>query len=501
MKIMMEEIKKKFPELKRVVLKTDNASCMSSHNNIPFVFHLNKDLKSQFDNFKVSRWINMEAYTGKDFIDTHFSFINGRLQAYVLAGNNITTQQEIFQALSWKKGLAGTSVFILDFSGLESLPYVQKTKSMRGKKPAATTQQDATQYKGCKTGVRSTHDVIFNEEEVRVYRYTDVTTAEVIKHADLDTKKVAPLNVGIKVHPTTEAPFKYESMVPPLFVKKKYQEAMDEAEEAAAVTPPDDAPADEPPADANANANEPAPEAEAATTDDTDDADDTVTPPPAKRTKFTSFISALKSRDVSFGKDADHSNSQGLTRMPMSGTDKVTAEQVAAALSSLQPGWANKDFRTEDRLMSVDTLKRLHYLEERGRGNKNLRTTQDGAFEDVRRLDKMPDFCERLYCTLARIKAIMDMDTQGRKDLIKKAEKEEGLTIAVPDEAVENAEEALEGAEAEEEALVDEDAGTAEQQPNAVATDLDATDIDENDTSLPTSSFGRIQRRNGRYAD
>ena len=93
------------------------------------------------------------------------------------------------------------------------------------------------------------------------------------------------------------------------------------------------------------------------------------------------------------------------------------------------------------------------------------------------------------------------MDTQGRKDLIKKAEKEEGLTIAVPDEAVEIAEEALEGAEAEEEALVDEDAGTAEQQPNAVATDLDATDIDENDTSLPTSSFGRIQRRNGRYAD
>ena len=428
-------------------------------------------LKDKHGEYKVTRWINMEAYTGKDFIDTHFSFINRRLEAYVLAGNNVTTQQEIYQALSWKNGLAGTSVFVLDFSGLSSLP---STKT-------ATTQLDSNQFKCKKTGVKSTHDILFYDDEVLVYRYTGVTVAETIKGADLEMKKIAELDVKVKKHPVTQELYKYESSIPALFVKKKGQEAMDEPPDAATATA--DAPV-------------------AAATDNVEDA--VIAPRAAKRTKYDAVTSALKTNNVVFGDDADHSNSQGLTIVPNTGNNTVSAEQVAAALSSLDHGWANKDFSHDEKCLSVATLKRLHYLEERGRRNKNLRTTQDGAFEDVRRLDRMPDFCERLQSTLARIKAIIDMDTAKREALIKEAEAREGtsngLTVVVPEAAVEEAEEALEGAEAEEEALVDEDdnTGTAAPQPNAVAIDLDATDVDGDVRSLPASRSGRRRQLPGR---
>ena len=490
--VMLDEVKKKFPDVKRVLLKTDNASCMSSHNNIPFIYYLNKEMKEKHGDYQVERWINMEAYTGKDFIDTHFSFINRRLEAYVNNGNNVTTQQEIFEALSWKNGLAGTTTYVLDFTGLSSLPYVQKTKGMRGKKPAATTQQDATQFK-VKTGVKSTHDIIFKDDEVLVYRYTGTTTAEVVKAARLDQAKTAVLDVRIKIQPVTNNPFKHESSVPALFVKEKFQQAMGEV-----VADTGNAnEADPGPAPANADTELAAETAEAANAD--------VPHPAAKRTKYSAITTALEYHNIDFGDNADHINNQGLTLIPTTGNAKVSAVEISAALQSLQHGWADKDFTHDEKSISINTLKRLHFLEERGRKNRNLRTTQDGAFEDVRRWDKMPDFCERLYCTLAHVKSIIDMETDGREKLIKEAEEANNtanaLTVAIPEGAVEEAEEALEGAEAEEEALVDEGAGTAEQQPNAVATDLDAVDIDENDASLPTSSFGRVRRRNGRYVE
>ena len=492
--IMLDEVKKKFPDVKRILLKTDNASCMSSHNNIPFIYHLNKEIKEKHGDYQVARWTNMEAYTGKDFIDTHFSFINRRLEAYVNNGNNVTTQQEIFKALSWKNGLAGTTTYVLDFTGLQSLPYVEKTKNVRGKKPAATTQQNSTQFK-IKTGVKSTHDIIFEEDEVLVYRYTGVTTAEVVKDALLDQAKTAVLDVCIKIQPVTNSLFKYESSIPALFVKEKCQENMGEVAAATGNTNE----ANPTPAPANTELA-----AEAAEADNAD----IVPPPAAKRTKYSAITTAMEYHSINFGDNADHSNNQGLTLIPTTGNSKVSAEEIKAALESLNHGWANKDFTHEQKSISINTLKRLHFLEERGRKNKNLRTTQDGAFEDVRRWDKMPDFCERLYCTLAHVKSIIDMDTDGREKLIKEAEDANNtanaLTIAIPEGAVEEAEEALEGAEAEEEALVDEgdegdSASAAEQQPNAAAMDLDSADVGGSDKSLPASRSGRARAIPGRY--
>jgi len=94
------------------------------------------------------------------------------------------------------------------------------------------------------------------------------------------------------------------------------------------------------------------------------------------------------------------------------------------------------------------------------------------------------------------------MDTAKREALIKEAEAREGtsngLTVVIPEAAVEEAEEALEGAEAEEEALVDEDDDTAAPQPNTVAIDLDATDVDGDVRALPASRSGRRRQLPGR---
>mmetsp|Transcript_27406 Transcript_27406/g.64268 ORF Transcript_27406/g.64268 Transcript_27406/m.64268 type:complete len:235 (-) Transcript_27406:39-743(-) len=149
-------------------------------------------------------------------------------------------------------------------------------------------------------------------------------------------------------------------------------------------------------------------------------------PPTPKRSRYSTFIGALESQNVSFGAEADHSNNQGRTLIPTTGNDKASAEEIAAALDSLDHGWANKDFTHDEKCLSVATLKRLQ--------------------------------------------------------------------VVVPEAAVEEAEEALEGAEAEEEALVDEEPPA----PNAVATDLDTADGDVR--SLPASSSGR-QRRRPQHSD
>ena len=90
----------------------------------------------------------------------------------------------------------------------------------------------------------------------------------------------------------------------------------------------------------------------------------------------------------------------------------------------------------------------------------------------------------------------------SREKLIKESEEANNaanaLTIAIPEGAVEEAEEALEGAEAEEEALVDEGAGV-EQEPNAAAMDLDNADDGGSDRSLPVSRSGRARATPGRY--
>ena len=95
LEIMVNRIKKLNPSIKEICLQSDNASCFSSQDYIPFIHILNKELSG----IKVVKWIFTEAQTGRGRLDTHFSYINIMLRPYVEDGFNIDIEEDIYKAL------------------------------------------------------------------------------------------------------------------------------------------------------------------------------------------------------------------------------------------------------------------------------------------------------------------------------------------------------------------------------------------------------------------
>ena len=105
---MIPKIKQDFPLIEELVLGSDNASCLASHDNIIYIRHLNQKV----DGIKVTNWLYTEACTGKDRLDTHFIYLNLKLKAYIIHGNDNCTEEGIYTAMTFKNGLAGTCNFI-----------------------------------------------------------------------------------------------------------------------------------------------------------------------------------------------------------------------------------------------------------------------------------------------------------------------------------------------------------------------------------------------------
>jgi hypothetical protein len=60
---LLPYLKIRFPLLEQLIIISDNASCFASHDAIPFIYHLNKDMKEK--GIRIARWIFTEACTGK----------------------------------------------------------------------------------------------------------------------------------------------------------------------------------------------------------------------------------------------------------------------------------------------------------------------------------------------------------------------------------------------------------------------------------------------------
>jgi hypothetical protein len=159
---MVQLIQEKQPETKEVCFQSDNATCFASQELIPFVYHLN----GTSDGPKVRRWIFTEAQTGRGRLDTHFSYLNVVMKSYVEDGNDIDVEEDIFKALSYNGGVAGTTAVLLDASNLEG-PVLSRTFKV-------------------KTGSRATHEIKFiNNDSVEIITSSGVTKPEVIGHAKL----------------------------------------------------------------------------------------------------------------------------------------------------------------------------------------------------------------------------------------------------------------------------------------------------------------------------
>ena len=157
-------IHEQLPQICSVMLGSDNASCLSSHDSIIYIHYLNKRLEG----IKILNWVKTEACTGKGRLDTHFSFVNIVLKSYILNNvmNTILNEEEIYKALSFQGGILGTTAVLFDGANLKG-PVLAK------------------EFKASKTGVRETHEINWESERPCVYTISDITQPEIISNQRL----------------------------------------------------------------------------------------------------------------------------------------------------------------------------------------------------------------------------------------------------------------------------------------------------------------------------
>ena len=125
------------------MLGSDNASCLASHDSIPYIFFLNK----RMTNLKVKNWVYTEACIGKNLLDSHFSLANLTLAGYLMDGGNICNEDDIYAALYHQGGIRGSTA--IPFYGTHIKGPVLKNRN---------------EFKASKTGVRETHEVTWTND-------------------------------------------------------------------------------------------------------------------------------------------------------------------------------------------------------------------------------------------------------------------------------------------------------------------------------------------------
>ena len=151
------------PNAKYVILQSDNATCFASQQHIPFIHNLN----TSGTGIPITRWIFTEAQTGKGRLDTHFSYLNIVFKSFVADDNDIKTEPDIFRALQFNGGVAGSTAVLVNLTRLTG-PIVKKAVSKAAFKAA--------------TGSRATHDIFWTDDNVKVYTNSSITTPEIIPH-------------------------------------------------------------------------------------------------------------------------------------------------------------------------------------------------------------------------------------------------------------------------------------------------------------------------------
>ena len=105
--LLLDILHANFPKLQQVMISSDNISCLMSHDIILYMHELNKRLN--LIGLRITKWIYTEACTGKNRLDTHFSYVNLKLKLHVMDGNNVITEKDICEAISYYEGIAGTT--------------------------------------------------------------------------------------------------------------------------------------------------------------------------------------------------------------------------------------------------------------------------------------------------------------------------------------------------------------------------------------------------------
>lgn len=179
---IVKQVALRFPVVKEIIIQSDNASCFSSQELIPFVYHLNGEAASYGGWPRISRWLFTEAQTGKGRLDTHFSFVNTVIKSWVEEDNKLDLEEDIYKALSYNQGLAGTTVVLLSGHLFPKACISKKFKTRR-------------------IGCRSTHEIRWHSNErengVHVIESSGITQPEIVTRRKLMMHTKTTSNVFI----------------------------------------------------------------------------------------------------------------------------------------------------------------------------------------------------------------------------------------------------------------------------------------------------------------
>ena len=106
--------------------------------------------------------------------------MNLKLKSYITNGNDILNEDDVYEALTFEGGIAGSMVILFDGANLKG-PVLQNGK----------------EFKASKTGVRETHEVNWMNETPRVYTISDVTPPEVVTRRKINGYKRNELQTTI----------------------------------------------------------------------------------------------------------------------------------------------------------------------------------------------------------------------------------------------------------------------------------------------------------------
>ena len=110
----------------------------------------------------------------KTWLDTHYSFLNLKIQAYVEDENNILIEGNIVEAISFNGGLSVTTAVLVDATNIFGKISLNKKR-----------------FK-IRTGARKTHELFWRKDLVEVTKSSNVSVPENIsltklqKYADND---------------------------------------------------------------------------------------------------------------------------------------------------------------------------------------------------------------------------------------------------------------------------------------------------------------------------
>ena len=123
---MLSLIHAECPTLQRIMVGSDNASCLVSHDSIPYIHNLNQQILGM----TVGKWTRTEACAGKNRLDTHFSYANVKLKSHVMDGHDVITEKDTCDVISYHGGISRTTAVLFDGGTLEG-PVLRNKKEFK----------------------------------------------------------------------------------------------------------------------------------------------------------------------------------------------------------------------------------------------------------------------------------------------------------------------------------------------------------------------------------